>query len=101
MAHRCIRVLPSKYDGIVTTLKSQVRPTPLKFDELSAMLLEEEIRLKTREGMEVLAFVSRTKGKGTSNSNNVNRIPKKKFNGSRFYCDKKGHTIKDCRKKMA
>ena len=50
MAHRCIRVLPSKYDGIVTTLNTQVRPTPLKFDELSAMLLEEELRLKTREG---------------------------------------------------
>ena len=31
----------------------------------------------------------------------MNRIPKKKFNGSCFYCDKKGHTIKDCRKKMA
>ena len=101
MARRCIRVLPSKYDGIVTALNTQVRPTPLKFDELSAMLLEEELRLKTREGREDSAFLSRTKGKGTSNSNNVNRIPKKKFNGSCFYCDKKGHTIKDCRKKMA
>ena len=65
------------------------------------MLLEEELRLKTREGREDSAFLSRTKGKGTSNSNNVNRIPKKKFNGSCFYCDKKGHTIKDFRKKVA
>ena len=53
--------------------------TPLKFDELNAMLLEEELRLKTREGRE-----------GST-------LPKKKkFNGSCFYCDNKGHTIKDC-----
>ena len=41
-ARRCIRVLSSKYDGIVTALSSQVRPTPLKFDELRAMLLEDK-----------------------------------------------------------
>ena len=64
-------------------------------------MLEEELCLKTREGRENSAFVTRTKSKGTSNSNNVNRIPKRKFNGSCFYSDKKGHTIKDCRKKMA
>ena len=29
MAHRCIQVLPFKYDGIVITLNTQVRPTPL------------------------------------------------------------------------
>ena len=64
------------------------------------MLVEEELRSKTREGREDSAFVTRTKGKGTSNSNNLNRIPKEKFNGPCFYCDKKGHTIKDGRKKM-
>ena len=102
MARRCIRVLPPKYDGIVTALNTQVRPTPLRFEELSAMLLEEELRLKAREVREDSAFVIKTKGKGIPNSNSENRIPKKKkFNGSCFYCDNKGHTIKDCWKKMA
>ena len=60
------------------------------------MLLEKELRLKIREGREDSTFVCRTNSKGTSNSNNVKRIPKKKkFNGSYFYSDKKGHTIKD------
>ena len=39
-----IRILPSKYDGIVTTLDTQVQPTLLKFDELSAMLLKVELQ---------------------------------------------------------
>ena len=66
------------------------------------MLLEEELQLKTREGTEDSTLVSRTKGKGTSTSNNANRIPtKKNFNRLCFYCDKKGHTIKACQKKMA
>lgn len=93
LARRCIRILPAKYDGLVTALNTQVRPTLLTFEELSAMLLEEELRLNTRAGGGDSAFTANTKGKGKSK--------KKKFSGSCFYCDKKGHAVKDCRKKKA
>ena len=38
------------FEYFLHTLNTQVWSTPLKFDELSAMLLEEELRLKTSEG---------------------------------------------------
>ncbi|MCO5563573.1 hypothetical protein L7F22_017218 [Adiantum nelumboides] len=44
LAQRCICILSTtKYDGPVTALNTQVCPTPLMFEELSAMLLEEEL----------------------------------------------------------
>ncbi|MCO5586041.1 hypothetical protein L7F22_039979 [Adiantum nelumboides] len=43
LARCCICILPAKYDGLVTALNTQVCPTPLMFEELSAMLLEEEL----------------------------------------------------------
>ncbi|MCO5561248.1 hypothetical protein L7F22_014869 [Adiantum nelumboides] len=77
LARRCIRILPAKYAGLVTALNTQVRPFPLMFEELSAMLLEEEIRLRTREGRGDAAFTANTKGKGVT-SNASNKKPKKK-----------------------
>lgn len=102
LARRCIRILPAKYDGLVTALNTQVRPSPLTFEELSAMLLEEELRLKTREGGSDAAFFANNKGKGIASSDgSKKKLKKKKFSGSCYYCDKKGHTVKDCRKKQA
>ncbi|MCO5581175.1 hypothetical protein L7F22_035053 [Adiantum nelumboides] len=53
LTRRCIRSLPPKYDGLVTALNTQVRPTPLTFEKFCIMLLEEEVRLKSRQ-MEVV-----------------------------------------------
>ncbi|MCO5567848.1 hypothetical protein L7F22_021544 [Adiantum nelumboides] len=76
LARRCIRILPVKYDALVIALITQVRPTELTFEELSAMLLEEELRLRTRAGGADAAFTANTKGKGSSS-----KSKKKKFSG--------------------
>ena len=98
LARRCIRILPQKYDGLVTALNTQVRPQPLTFEELCAMLLEEELRFKTRDGSGDAAFSANAKGKGLESKK---KPKKKKFSGSCYYCNKKGHAVKDCRKKQA
>ena len=84
-------------------LNTQVRPTPLTFEELCAMLLEEELRLKSRnKGAGDAAFSASAKGKfGASSSDAKKKPKKKKFSGTCFYYDKKGHPIKDCQKKQA
>ncbi|KAH7424974.1 hypothetical protein KP509_11G035000, partial [Ceratopteris richardii] len=61
LARRCVRVLPAKYDGLVTTLNTQVRPNPLTFEEFSAMLLEEEMRLRNRQRISDAAFSANAK----------------------------------------
>ena len=94
LARRCIRILPQKYDALVMTLNTQVRNPPLTFEEFSAMLLEEEMRMKTRDGRSDAAFSATSKGKGSEKKNG-----KKKFSGKCHYCNKSGHMVKDCRKK--
>ena len=46
LARRCLRVLPPKFDGFVTTLTTTVKLTPLTFEEFNSMIMEEEMRLK-------------------------------------------------------
>ena len=60
------------------------------------MLLEEELRFKTRDGSGDAAFSANAKGKGLESKK---KLKKKRFSGSCYYCDKKGHAVKDCRKK--
>ncbi|XP_057953875.1 uncharacterized protein LOC131148156 [Malania oleifera] len=99
LARRCIRVLPSKYDSLVTALSTQIRTPTLTFEEFCALLLEEEMRLRIRENESNSAFIMQIKGKG----NNVEKKKgknKKRFYGICYYCKKKGHATKDCRKRI-
>ena len=103
LARRCIRILLPEYDGLVTALNTQIRPQPLTFEELCAMLLEEELRLKSRKrGSRDSAFTASTKGKGKATSSQPKKKPqKKKFSGKCFCCQKPGHTVKECQNKEA
>ena len=85
-----------------------MRPSPLTFEDFCALLQEEELRLKAREGggSADAALSATAKGKGNSNSkgnsskNGDNKKKgKAKFKGECFYCKKKGHTIAECRTK--
>ena len=38
LAQKCLLVCPPKFDGLVTTLNTQVRPSPLMFEDLCALL---------------------------------------------------------------
>ena len=78
------------------------------FEDFCALLQEEELRLKAREGggSADAALSATAKGKGNSNSkgnsskNGDNKKKgKAKFKGECFYCKKKGHTIAECRTK--
>lgn len=99
LARRCLRILPLKFEGFVTALTTAQRPTPLTFEEFSSLLQDEELRLKTRNGGDS-AFTASTKGKGKGKeSGNSSDSRKKKMKC--FYCNKKGHLAKECRKKQA
>ena len=62
------------------------------------MLLEEELRFKTRDGNGDAVFSANAKGKG---SESKKKPKKKKFSGCCYYYDKKGHAMKDCHKMQA
>ena len=96
LARRCMRVLTHKFDGLVTALNTQVRNPPLTFEEFSAMLLEEEMRLKSRDAGNGgdSALTAKAKAKGEKKKDG-----KKKFKGKCHYCGKSGHMAKECRKK--
>lgn len=65
LAQRCLRKMPAKYDSLVTSLSTQVRSTPLTFEDFSAILQEEELRQKMRREGEDAAFAASVKkGKG-------------------------------------
>ena len=74
----------------------------MTFEDFCALLQEEELRLKAREGggCADAALSATAKGKGNSNSkgnSNKNGDNKKKgkakFKGECLYCKKKGHII--------
>ena len=80
----------------------------MTFEDFCALLQEEELRLKAREGggSADVALSTTAKGRGNSNSkgnSSKNKDNKKKgkakFKGECFYCKKKGHTIAECRTK--
>lgn len=105
LAQKCLLVCPPKFDGLVTALNTQVRPSPLTFEDFCALLQEEELRLKAREGggRADAAFSATTakgpKGNSSKNGDNKKKGGKAKFKGECFYCKKKGHTIAECRTK--
>ena len=70
LARKCLLVCPPKFDALVTTLNSQMRPQPLTFEDFCALLQEEELRLKAREGGGTAdaAFSATAKGKGGFNA---------------------------------
>ena len=70
LAWKCLLVCPPKFDGLVTTLNTQVRPSPLTFEDFCALLQEEELRIKAREegGLVDVALSTIAKDKGNSNS---------------------------------
>jgi hypothetical protein len=98
LARRCLRALPPKFDGFVTALTTAVRPTPLTFEEFSSMVMEEEMRLKVRSSADE-AYAASAKGKGKSKDSGESSDRKKKMKC--FYCGKKGHMAKECRKKQS
>ena len=49
LAQKFLLVCPPKFDGLVTALNTQVRPSPLTFEDFYALLQEEELRLKARK----------------------------------------------------
>ena len=89
-------MLPPKFDGFVTTLTRIVKPTPLTFEEFSSMIMEDEMRLKVRCSADE-AYVVNAKGKGKAKDSGESSDRKKKMKC--FYCGKKGHMGKECRKK--
>ena len=99
--------LITKFDGLFIALNTQGIPQPLSFEEFCALLQEEELRLKAREGGSSsgnTTLSTTTKGKGGANSKGGNSKKNednkkkggKKFKGECFYCKKKGHTIAKC-----
>ena len=50
LAQWCLQICLPRFDGLVTTLNTQVRPQPLSFEEFCVLLMEEELRLKARDG---------------------------------------------------
>jgi hypothetical protein len=99
LARRSLQVLPPKFDGFVTALTTAVRPTLLTFEEFCSMIMEEEMRLKARCTNDE-AYAANTKGKGKSKDADSSSESKKK-KVKCFYCGKKGHIAKECRKKQA
>jgi len=53
-------MLPLKFNGFVTALTTKIRPTPLMLEEFSSMIMEEEMGLKARNGVDE-AYVANTK----------------------------------------
>lgn len=60
------------------------------------MLLEEELRLRAHS--DAVFFAS---AKGIGSVSYSDKKPKKKFTSNCYYCDKKGHLVKDCHKNLA
>ena len=86
---------------MVTSLNTQVRTPPLTFEQFCAMLLEEELRQKAREGGDIAFMANAKKGKGKDFSNSSTSKDKKKKKMKCFYCGKPGHIQNECRKRMA
>jgi len=88
---------PSKFDRLVTTLTTTFMPTPLTFEELSSMIMEEEMRLKVcRSTDEAHTANEKGKGKAMDLGNSSNQKKNMKY----FYIGKKGHMEKECEKKQ-
>lgn len=62
------------------------------------MLLEEEMQLKTREEGDS-SYTTRNKGQNNKKEKKKWKL-KKRFLGSCYYCNNKGHVAKECRKRI-
>jgi len=89
-------MIPPKFDGFVTTLTTTIRPTPLTLEEFSSMIMEEEMGLKARNGVDE-AYDANTKDtRKSKESSSSSQSRKKKMKC--FYCSKKGRMAKECHK---
>ena len=77
----------------------------MTFEDFCALLQEEELRLKAREGggtadaalSTTVKFKGDSNSKGNSSKNGDNKKKgKAKLKGECFYCKKKGHIIVEC-----
>ena len=92
LVRRCIRILPPKYDGLVTALNTQNRNPPLNFEDFSAMLLGEEMYQKMRTGEDLAFLAGSKKGKGKDSCNPSSSEDKKNKKKIKCcYCNKVGH----------
>lgn len=69
LARQCVWVLPPKYDCLVTALNTQICLLAVTFEDFFAMLLEEEMWLKTWEE-DGTAFTTKIRGKTTRRKRN-------------------------------
>ncbi|XP_057951481.1 uncharacterized protein LOC131146111 [Malania oleifera] len=75
--------------AIITSVSNSIRTSTLTFEEFCALLLEEEMRLRTKENESSSAFTVYIKGK----DNNVEKKKgknKKRFSGTCYYYKKRG-----------
>ena len=84
--------LPPDYDMVARALRCQISKTNLDFDDLSSLLLEEEIVLVSQGKRKNLSITSGDQVHAAVNTN-------KKGRPRRFTCGKKGHLSRDCPQK--
>ena len=84
--------LPPDYDMVARALRCQISKTNLDFDDLSSLLLEEEIVLVSQGKLKNLSITSGDQVHAAVNT-------KKKGRPRCFTCGKKGHLSRDCPQK--
>lgn len=87
--------LPSKYSALITALDS-VNPEMQTIQALQERLIKEETRLSNEDDMSALATTSNKKKQENPGKQ---RPETKKKVVECFYCKKKGHFARNCRKK--
>jgi len=75
-----------------------MKTNPLTFEEFNSMITEEEMQLKVCSSASE-AYSTNVKGKGKAKDSGQSSYWKKKMKC--FYYGKKGHIVKECRKKQA
>ncbi len=66
-------------------MNTQVRNPPLTFEEFGAMLVEEEMRLKAKDGIDTAFSANAKKGKGKGSGNPNASEKRKKLKAKCFY----------------
>jgi len=91
--------LPSKYNALITAWDS-VDTDKQTLQSLTSRLIKEESRMNaTDESTNALAVTSKSKSHSTSNASQKFSVQNKQQLMECFYCYKKGHIAKYCRKK--
>jgi len=98
LVRRCLRVSPPKFNGFIISLTTIVRFTPLTFEELNSMIMEEKMWWKVCNSTNE-AYVSNENGRGKAKD--LGESFDMKMNIKFFYCGEMGHIVKECHKKQA